>query len=127
LEQPNYKVNGRGYADVDPEVYFSMFMVGIFEGIESERGIALRCSDTHASRTFLGYGTTKETHWCATLSNMRCRLGLAFYHSVFQRLNTYFAMNGLLECKQLGTDTSVTEANASLCERFATDTLALQG
>ena len=41
-----YDKNGRGRPGVDPVVYFKMLMIGFFENIPSERGIAARCQDS---------------------------------------------------------------------------------
>src|SRR6056297_1483961 len=39
-----------GRPGIDPAVYFKMQMVGFFEGIPSERGIAARCADSISIR-----------------------------------------------------------------------------
>jgi len=44
-----------GRPSVPPGVYFRMLLVGYFEGISSERGIAWRCADSLSLREFLGY------------------------------------------------------------------------
>src|SRR4051794_9279104 len=43
-----------GRASVPPGTYFRMLMIGYFEGIESERGIEWRCSDSLSLRDFIG-------------------------------------------------------------------------
>src|SRR5208337_2812859 len=58
---PAYSTNGRGRPGIDPVVYFKMLMVGFFENIGSERGIAERCSDSISIRAFLGYSLTEST------------------------------------------------------------------
>ncbi|MCA1790287.1 MAG: transposase, partial [Thioalkalivibrio sp.] len=35
-----------GRPGIDPEVYFKMQLIGFFEGLPSERGIAARCADS---------------------------------------------------------------------------------
>ena len=50
--QPYYAPK-MGAPSVPPGRYFRMHMVGYFEGIASERGIAWRCSDSHSLRDFL--------------------------------------------------------------------------
>src|SRR6188474_1560690 len=53
LCQPHYaQVMGR--PGIPPGVYFRMLLVGFFEGINSQRGIAWRCSDSLSLREFLG-------------------------------------------------------------------------
>ena len=44
-----------GRPSIPPGVYFRMLLIGYFEGIDSERGIAWRCSDSLGLRAFLGY------------------------------------------------------------------------
>src|SRR5919206_4416835 len=50
-----YKSETMGRPSIAPGVYFRMLMVGYFEGIDSERGIAWRCADSLSLRQFLGY------------------------------------------------------------------------
>ena len=72
----SYSGNGRGRPGIDPVVYFKMLMVGFFENISSERGIALRCQDSISIRAFLGYDLTQDTPDHTTLSVIRSRLGV---------------------------------------------------
>ena len=58
---PYYESEDLGCPPVDPEVFFKMFMVGFFEGIGSERGIASRCDDSLSIRRFLRYDLTEST------------------------------------------------------------------
>jgi transposase len=52
----------RFYADtmgrpaLPPGIYFRLLLIGYFEGIDSERGIAWRAADSLALRDFLGVG-----------------------------------------------------------------------
>ena len=113
---PNYKQDGPGYPGVDSEVYFKMLMVGIFEGIASERGIDARCADSLGIRAFLGYGITEETPCYAMLGNIRRRLSEEVFDNVFGLLQQKLAEEDLLTGTHLGIDPSVIEANASLRE-----------
>src|SRR5881275_221299 len=49
-----------GRPSVPPGVYFRMLFVGYFEGIDSQRGIAWRCSDSMSLRSFLGLLPTES-------------------------------------------------------------------
>ena len=49
-----YYVDGRGRPGIPPGTYFRMLLVGYFEGIGSQRGIAWRCADSLSLREFLG-------------------------------------------------------------------------
>jgi transposase len=109
-----YSDSGRGRPGVDPVVYFKMLMIGFFENIASERGIAERCSDSIAIRFFLGYDLTQNTPDHSTLSVIRSRLGEETYHQVFLLILRALQAQGLLRGQQVGIDTSVIEANAAL-------------
>src|ERR1700749_400617 len=50
---PSYYALKLGAPSLPPGRYFRMHMVGYFEGIASERGIAWRCSDSYSLRDFL--------------------------------------------------------------------------
>ena len=45
-----------GRPSLPPGIYFRLLMIGYFEGIDSERGIAWRAADSLALRDFLGVG-----------------------------------------------------------------------
>ena len=94
---PAYSESKRGRPGVDPEVYFKMLMVGFFENISSERGIAERCSDSIAIRFFLGYDLTQSTPEHSTLSVIRDRLGEEAYHQVFLLVLAALQEHGLLK------------------------------
>jgi len=111
---PAYSDNGRGRPGIDPVVYFKMLMVGFFEDIASERGIAERCDDSISLRAFLGYSLTQKTPDHSTLSVIRSRLGEEIYQQIFQIILGALHEHGLLKGKHVGIDASVIEANASL-------------
>ena len=48
--------------------YFRMLLVGYFEGIDSERGIAWRCADSLSLREFLGVGLSDAVPDHSTVS-----------------------------------------------------------
>jgi transposase len=111
---PAYSSSGRGRPGIDPVVYFKMLMVGFFEDIASERGIAERCSDSISLRAFLGYSLTQVTPDHSSLSVIRSRLGEELYQQIFQVILGALQEHGLLKGKHVGIDASVIEANASL-------------
>lgn len=114
LCSPAYSGNGRGRPGVDPAVYFKMLMIGFFENISSERGIAERCQDSISIRAFLGYDLTGNTPDHSTLSVIRSRLGVEVYEQVFVLILRALQEHGLVKGRHVGIDTSVIEANASL-------------
>jgi transposase len=111
---PAYSATGRGRPGIDPVVYFKMLMVGFFEDLASERGIAERCNDSISIRAFLGYDLTGTTPDHSTLSIIRQRLGEEIYDQVFLLILSALDKHGLLKGKNVGIDASVSEANAAL-------------
>ena len=111
---PAYKSNGSGRPGIDPVVYLKMMMVGFFENLPSERAIASRCEDSIAIRTFLHYDLTEATPDHSSLSIIRQRLEGPVYEQVFTLVLSALSEHGLLRGKNLGIDSSVLEANASL-------------
>ena len=80
--RPFYAEEGR--ASIPPGIYFRMLLVGYFEGIDSQRGIAWRCADSLSLKEFLGYGPTAATPDHSSLTKIRQRLPLEVYREVFQ-------------------------------------------
>ena len=66
-----------------PAIYFRMPLVGYFEGIDSERGIAWRVAYSMALRRFLGYELTDQTTDHSTLSRNRWLIDLETHEKVF--------------------------------------------
>ncbi len=111
---PLYSQGSAGRPPIDPEVYFKMLFVGFFENIGSERGIASRCEDSISIRRFLHYDITESTPDHSSLSVIRDRLPLEVFHEVFGFSLRPLRKAGLLRGKEIGIDSSITEANASL-------------
>jgi transposase len=111
--QPFYATkNGR--PSVAPGVYMRMLMIGFFEGLDSERGIAWRCADSLALRRFLGYGLSQETPDHSTLCRTRQRLPSEVHQELFAFVLKVLAEKGLLQGKTIGVDATTLEANAAL-------------
>src|ERR1035437_599481 len=60
-----------GRPGLTPGIYFSSLMIGYFEGIESERGIAWRLKDSLSLRRFLGIALDEDTPDHSTISRTR--------------------------------------------------------
>jgi transposase len=111
-----------GRPSVPPGVYFRMLLIGYFEGIDSERGIAWRCADSLALREFLGYPITENTPDHSTLSVIRRRLDLETHQEIFAWVLRVLAERGLLKGKTIGIDATTLEANAALRSIVRRDT-----
>jgi len=103
-----------GRPSLPPGVYFRMLLVGYFEGIDSERGIAWRVADSIALRSFLGYTLTETTPDHSTVSRTRRLVDLETHQEVFIWILAVLAKEGLLKGKTLGVDATTLEANAAL-------------
>jgi transposase len=111
---PAYDKSGVGRPGIDPAVYLKMLMVGFFEDLPSERAIAARCADSIAIRQFLHYELTEATPDHSSLSIIRQRLDGPIYEQVFTLVLSALQEHGLLRGRNVGIDSSVMEANASL-------------
>jgi hypothetical protein len=74
----------RGQPSIPPGVYFRMLLVGYFEDIASQRGIAWRCSDSLSLRQFLGIPLGEQPPDHSTLTNTRKRLPAEVFDEVFE-------------------------------------------
>ena len=72
-----------GRPGLAPGVYFRCLLVGYFEGLDSERGIAWRVSDSLALRSFLGYDLSQTTPDHTTISRTRRLIDVETHRSVF--------------------------------------------
>ena len=83
--RPHYQPSGTpGRPSIPPGVYFRMLLVGYFEGIGSQRGIAWRCHDSLSLREFLGVPLTEDAPDHSSLTRVRDRLPLEVHAAAFQ-------------------------------------------
>ena len=111
-----------GRPSIPPGVYFRMLLVGYFEGIDSERGIAWRCADSLALREFLGYPLIENTPDHSSLSVIRRRIDVETHREVFAWVLAVLAERGLLKGETIGIDATTLEANAALRSIVRRDT-----
>src|SRR3954464_2010370 len=111
--EPHY-ASKRGRPSIPPGRYFRMHLVGYFEGIDSERGLEWRCSDSLSLREFLRLGTTEPVPDHSWLSKTRLRLPLEVHEAVFAWVLRRLAEHGLIKGDRIGVDASTMEANAAL-------------
>lgn len=109
-----YYAQKMGRPSIVPGVYFRCFLIGYFEGIDSERGIAYRLSDSLGLRDFLGIGLDEQTPDHSTLSKTRRKMNLGTHKAVFTWVLKKLAREGLLSGRNLGIDATTLEANAAL-------------
>jgi transposase len=111
-----------GRPSITPGVYFRMLLVGYFEGIGSQRGIAWRCGDSLSLREFLGIPLSEDTPDHSSLTRVRDRLPLEIHTTVFQLVLKLAAEKGLIKGKTVAVDSTTLEANAAMKSIVRRDT-----
>src|ERR1035437_7603235 len=86
-----------GRPSIPPGVYFRMLLVGYFEGIDSQRGIAWRCSDSLVLREFLGMKSLQTSPDHSILTVIRKRLPVEVHEAVFAKVLAIAQEKGLLK------------------------------
>jgi transposase len=103
-----------GAPSLPPGRYFRMHMIGYFEGIDSERGLAWRCADSFSLRDFLRLSNVERVPDHSWLSRTRSRLPHEAHETVFGWVLKLVAERGLVKGERIGVDGSTMEANAAL-------------
>ena len=109
-----YYHSRKGRPGIPPGVYFRMLLVGYFEGIGSQRGIAWRCNDSLSLRAFLGVALHEDAPDHSSLTRVRDRLPLSVHQEVFQFILGLAEERGLLKGKTLAVDATTLEADAAM-------------
>jgi transposase len=121
LCQPYY-AEDLGRESIPPGVYFRMLLVGYFEGIDSQRGIAWRCADSLALRAFLGIPLEQATPDHSSLTKIRQRLPLEVHERVFVFVLQLAQQKRLLRGKTVAIDATTLEASAAMKSIIRKDT-----
>jgi len=111
-----------GRPSIPPGVYFRMLMIGYFEGLDSERGIDWRVSDSLSLRWFLGYDLDQQTPDHSSLSRTRDRLPNEVHEEVFHWVLQVLGKSHLVKGKTVGVDATTLEANAAMRSIVRRDT-----
>lgn len=111
-----------GRPSLPPGRYFRTMMVGFFEGLDSERGIAWRLADSLTLRQFLSIGLDEDTPDHVTLSRTRRLLDGETHQRIFDWVLTRLAQGGLIKGKTIGVDSTTLEANAAMKSIVRRDT-----
>jgi transposase len=114
LVAPFYSAAPQGRPPISAGVYFRMLFVGYFEGLDSQRAISWRCSDSLSLRQFLGLGPGDETPDHSSLTRIRKRLTPAIHAKVFALAMQTAREKGALSTKRLGVNSKYVEANAAM-------------
>jgi transposase len=111
-----------GRPSLAPGRYFRLLLVGYFEGIDSERGIAWRASDSLAVRSFLRLPVDEPTPDHSTISRTRRVIDLESHRAVFTWVQQRLVVAGLLRGKTVAIDATTLEANAAMRSIVRRDT-----
>jgi transposase len=111
-----------GRRSLTPGIYFRSLLVGYFEGIDSERGIAWRMADSLALRRFVGISLDEKTPDHSTISRTRRLIDLETHREVFGWVLGRLADRGLLHGKRIAVDATTLEANAAMRSIVRRDT-----
>jgi transposase len=111
-----------GRPGLSPGIYFRLLMVGYFEGIDSERGIAWRASDSLSIRSFVRIALDESVPDHSTISRTRRLMDVETHQAVFQWVLQVLAEKKLLEGTTVGVDATTLEANAALRSIVRRDT-----
>jgi len=109
-----YYADKVGRPSIPPGIYFRMILIGYFEGIGSQRGIAWRCSDSRSLAEFLGFAINEATPDHSSLTNIHQRLPLEIHEQVFAFVLKIAADKKLLKGKTVAVDSTTLEANAAM-------------
>jgi len=111
-----------GRPSVAPGQYFRLLLVGYFEGIDSERGIAWRAADSLAVRSFVRLALNEEAPDHSTISRTRRLIEVETHRAVFTWVQQRLVETGLLKGKTVAIDATTLEANAAMRSIVRRDT-----
>ncbi len=112
----------QGRPSIPPGVYFRMLLIGYFEGIDSQRGIAWRCADSRSLQEFLGFKPTERSPDHSSLTVIRKRLLVEVHQEVFAFVVKLAKSRGMVKGRTLAIDSTTLEANAAMKSIVRRDT-----
>jgi transposase len=117
-----YYKSSSGRPSLTPGTYFRMLLLGYFEGIDSERGIAWRAADSFSYRKFLGYDLSEQTPDHTTVSRTRRLYSVETHGAVMKWVLTILRKHGLANGQSVCIDATTLAANASMKSLMRRDT-----
>src|SRR6202790_4840503 len=113
------RMGGPGLA---PGIYFRLLLVGYFEGVDAERGIAWRAGDSLAIRRFLQIALDEAVPDHSTISRTRRLIDVETHRVVFTWIQQRLVEAGLLKGTTVAIDATTLEANAAMRSIVRRDT-----
>ena len=111
-----------GRPSLPPGQYFRIMMIGFFEGLDSERGIAWRLADSLTLRQCLCIGLDENTPDHVTISRTRRLIDAETHQRIFRWVLERLAHSGLIKGRTIGVDSTTLEANAAMKSIVRRDT-----
>ena len=111
-----------GRPGLPPGRYFRLLLLGYFEGLDSERGIAWRAADSLAIRSFVGLGLDAAAPDHSTISRTRRLIDVETHRAIFTWVQECLAAAGLLKGRTVAIDATTLEANAAMRSIVRRDT-----
>jgi len=111
-----------GRPSLPPGRYFRLLLLGYFEGLDSERGIAWRAADSLAVRSFVGLGLDMAGPDHSTISRTRRLIAVETHRAVFTWVQERLVAAGLLTGRTVAIDATTLEANAAMRSIVRRDT-----
>jgi transposase len=111
-----------GRPSLAPGIYFRLLLVGYFEGLDSERGMAWRAADSLTLRDFLGLAFSEAPPDHSTISRTRRLIDVEAHRAVFGWVLARVGEAGLVQGRTIGIDATTLEANAALRSIVRRDT-----
>ena len=111
-----------GRPSLPPGRYFRLLLLGYFEGLDSERGIAWRAADSLAVRSFVGLGLDVAAPDHSTISRTRRLIAVETHRAVFSWVQERLGAAGLLKGRTIAIDATTLEANAAMRSILRRDT-----
>src|SRR5438034_263015 len=93
-----------GRPSLPPGRYFRLLLLGYFEGLDSERGIAWRAADSLAVRRFVGLGLDAAAPDHSTISRTRRLIAVETHRAVFTWVQERLVAAGLLKGQTVAID-----------------------
>src|SRR2546430_5898323 len=111
-----------GRPGLPPGRYFRLLLLGYFEGLDSERGIAWRAADSLAIRSFVGLGLDTAAPDHSTISRTRRLIDVETHRAIFTWVQERLVAAGLLKGQTVAIDATTLEANAAMRSIVRRDT-----
>src|SRR5215213_1989397 len=111
-----------GRPSLEPGRYFRLLLVGYFEGLDAERGIAWRAADSLAVRRFVRLGIEEAAPDHSTISRTRRLIDVDTHRAIFTWVQQRLVAAGLLKGRTIAIDATTLEANAAMRSIVRRDT-----